>query len=192
MEAFLNEIIEWERFELLIDTKIFNKEVILKAAYTFLDRWYFFFKLDWENMILQFTKRWDNKEDAKNIISDFTDELLSTLLRSNLEVTNKEIRERIVWAAIGNSIDYNWFISIDPNSDKWVNNMENNKIDFDRDIDDILKEIENDPELKIDEEEIEKILREIEEETGNDIEDNTPVIKLDTDAVKKAKENFNN
>jgi CBS-domain-containing membrane protein len=70
--------------------------------------------------------------------------------------------------------------------------MENNKIDFDRDIDDILKEIENDPELKIDEEEIEKILREIEEETGNDIEDNTPVIKLDTDAVKKAKENFNN
>jgi CBS-domain-containing membrane protein len=42
-------------------------------------------------------------------------------------------------------------------------------IDFDKDIEDILREIENDPELKIDEEEIEKILREIEEEAASDM-----------------------
>jgi hypothetical protein len=38
MEAFLNEIIEGEKFELLIDTKIFEKNIILKTAYIFLDR----------------------------------------------------------------------------------------------------------------------------------------------------------
>ena len=42
---------------------------------------------------------------------------------------------------------------------------QNKQIDFDKDIDEILREIENDPDLKIDEEEIEKILKEIEQET---------------------------
>jgi hypothetical protein len=37
MEAFLKEIIENNKFELLIDTKIFSKDIILKAAYQFLD-----------------------------------------------------------------------------------------------------------------------------------------------------------
>ena len=188
MKAFLNEIVKWEKFELLIDTKIFKKDIILKAAYTFLDRWYFFFKLDNEwNIILQFTKRWDNKEDPKNIISDFSDELLSTLLRDNLEKENKDIREKIVGAAIANSLDSNWFTSFDTNNQE--NNQENNQIDFDKDIDDILKEIENDPELKIDEEEIEKILKEIEEETSNEVEEK-PQITIDPEAVKKAKESF--
>jgi CBS-domain-containing membrane protein len=44
----------------------------------------------------------------------------------------------------------------------------NQEIDFDKDIDEILKEIENDPELKIDEDEIEKILKEIEEESNEE------------------------
>jgi hypothetical protein len=38
MESFLKEIIEGEKFELLIDTNIFNKNIILKTAYNFLDR----------------------------------------------------------------------------------------------------------------------------------------------------------
>jgi hypothetical protein len=58
MEAFLNEVVEGEKFELTIDSKIFNKDIVLKTAYTFLDRGYFFFKLDKEgNIILQFTKK---------------------------------------------------------------------------------------------------------------------------------------
>jgi len=189
MEAFLNEIIEWEKFELTIDTKIFSKEIILKTAYVFLDRWYFFFRLDWGNIILQFTKRENNNEKPKLIIADFSDELLSTLLRDTLEKENKDIREKIVWAAIANSIDPNWFTSINTDNN-WNNNQENNQIDFDKDIDDILKEIENDPELKIDEEEIEKILKEIEEETENELEETKPIIQLDPEAIKKAKEHF--
>jgi len=188
MEAFLKEVVEWEKFELLIDTKIFSKNIILKAAYVFLDRGYFFFKMDWDNILLQFTKRDDNSENQKNIISDFSDELLSTLLRDNLEKDNKDIREKIVWAAISNSLDSNWFTSFNTNQEGWEN-MENNQIDFDKDIDDILKEIENDPELKIDEDEIEKILKEIEEET-DDSPVEKPEIKINPEWVKLAKENF--
>ena len=71
---------------------------------------------------------------------------------------------------------------------KQQENQEGNQIDFDKDIDDILKEIENDPELKIDEEEIENILKEIEEEAGKDAE--KPKITLDPAGLKKAKEGF--
>ncbi len=189
MEAFLKEIINEKQFELLIDTNIFPKDIILKAAYVFLDRWYFFFKQDSDwNIVLQFTTREDNKENPKNVIADFSDELLATYLRDKLEKENKEIREKIVWAAIANSLDANNFVAIDTNN-QW-NQQEQNQIDFDKDIDEILKEIENDPELQIDEEEIEKILKEIEEETESELDNEEPTITVDPEAVKKAKEKF--
>jgi len=192
MKAFLNEIVEWEKFELLIDTQIFSKDIVLKAAFTFLDRWYFFFKLDNDlNIILQFTKRWDNKEDPKNIISDFSDSLLETYLRNKLEEDNKVIRNTIITKAINWPFDQNNFVTLDTDNNEWIdlNNKEENQIDFDKDIDDILKEIENDPELKIDEEEIEKILKEIEEET-EDSKTVKPTITINPDAIKMAKEQF--
>lgn len=183
METFLKKLVEWDKLELTIDTKIFNKNIILKSAYQFLDRWYFFFKEDEEkNIILQLTKRDENNESLEKIIADFSDELLSTYLRDNLEKDNKDIREKIVWAAIANSLDVNNFTSID------TDNKNNNQIDFDKDIDEILKEIENDPELKIDEEEIEKILKEIEKETESEIK--PPVLTADLEGLKKAKEQF--
>ena len=189
MEAFLKETIKWKQFELIIDINIFSKDIALKAAYQFLDRWYFFFKLDSDlNLLLQFTSREDNSEKPENIIADFSDELLAVYLRDNLEKENKDIREKIVWAAIANSLDSNNFVALDTNKQNW-DNGEQNQIDFDKDIDEILKEIEEDPELKIDEEEIEKILKEIEEETESEIEEK-PQITVDPEAVKKAKEQF--
>lgn len=186
MEWFLNKVIEWERFELLIDINIFQKDIILKAAYNFLDKWYFFFKQNKdENIVLQFTKKEDVLEKPEKIIWDFSDELLSVYLRDKLEHDNKDIREKIVWAAIANSIDSKWFVSLDTDN----NNQNNNQIDFDKDIDEILREIENDPELKIDEEEIERILREIEEETESELEENNE-ITLDIEAVKEVKKKF--
>jgi len=192
MEAFLKEIVKEKQFELLIDVNIFSKDIILKAAYQFLDRGYFFFKQDndW-NIILQFTLREDNNENPKNIIANFSDELLATYLRDKLEKENKEIREKIVWAAIANSLDANNFVAIDTERKKDQDfNQEQNQIDFDKDIDEILKEIENDPELQIDEEEIEKILKEIEEEAENELVDEQPNIIIDPEAIKKAKEKF--
>ncbi|NCO32037.1 hypothetical protein GW891_04655 [bacterium] len=49
-----------------------------------------------ENIILLFTKREENSEKVEDIISDFSDELLSVYLRDKLEKDNKIIRERIV------------------------------------------------------------------------------------------------
>jgi len=188
MEAFLNTIIEWKKVELTIDTNIFEKDIILKTAFSFLDRWYFFFKEDEnKNIILQLTKREDNKENLEIIIWDFSDSLLEFYLRTKLEKDNKIIRETIVKKAINWPLDQTNFVSLD--TDNVVDNQENNQIDFDKDIDEILREIENDPELKIDEEEIEKILKEIEEETESEIE--PPVLTANLEGLKKAKEQFN-
>lgn len=186
MENFLVKK-EWEKFELLIDNNIFNKDIVLKAAYNFLDKAYFFFKLDKEkNIILQFVRKTWISESSETIIWEFSDELLSVYLRDKLEHDNKTIRETIVQAAIWNSLDTNNFVNFNTN-----NLNEQNSIDFDKDIDEILREIENDPELKIDEAEIERILREIEEETSS-IEIEEPKIDLDTNNLKNVKEKFQN
>lgn len=191
MKSFLKEVIKWEKFELLIDSQIFAKDIVLKAAYNFLDKWYFFFKINEEwNIVLQFTrKNWVDIE-PEQIIMEFSDELLSVYLRDKLEKDNKAIRETIVWAAIWNSLDSNNFVELDTDNRNFQN-QEQNQIDFDKDIDEILKEIENDPDLKIDEEEIERILKEIEEETESEMEDlPKPKITLDPKAVKNAKKKF--
>jgi len=168
MYNFLNVEKNKDKCELIVDVKLFDKDNVLKAAYVFLDRAYFFFKLDDnDNIVVQFTVK--DKEDIENIIVDFSDELLAVYLRNNLEKKNKKIRETIVSAAIANSLDGSNFISIDTDS-QWWEKQEQNQVDFDKDIDEILKEIENDPELKIDEEEIENILKEIEEEAESDVE----------------------
>lgn len=190
MEGFLKKIEDGIKFELLIDSNIFDKDIVLKAAYNFLDKWYFFFRMDDnKNIILQFTKRDESKESSEEIIANFSDELLSVYLRDKLEKENKTIREAIVNKAINWPLDMNNFITLDTTN---LNiNQEKNQIDFDKDIDDILKEIENDPDLKIDEEEIEKILREIEEESKLvEMENKKPKINLDTNALKNVKKNF--
>ncbi|MDD4151923.1 MAG: His-Xaa-Ser system protein HxsD [Candidatus Gracilibacteria bacterium] len=183
MEHFLVKK-EGEKFELLIDNNIFNKDIVLKAAYNFLDKGYFFFKLDNNlNIILQFSKKNGILESSEKIIGEFSDELLSVYLRDKLEHENKIIREMIIGSAIANSVDDENFVEFDTNTQ--------NQIDFDKDIDEILREIENDPELKIDEAEIERILREIEEETSS-IEIEEPKIDLDTNNLKNVKEKFQN
>ncbi len=167
MTNFLTvEKTSWKCY-LEIDTKLFKKDIILKAAYQFLDQAYFFFRINSKNNIeLQLTLR-NKDKNYEEILANFSDELLSVYLRDKLEKDNKNIREKIVWAAIANSLDSSNFVEVDTDLEQ---NQDQNQIDFDKDIDEILKEIENDPELKIDEEEIENILKEIEEETETEIE----------------------
>jgi len=168
MQTFLKEVIKWKKIELLIDSKIFNKNIVLKTAFSFLDKWYFFFKLDKDNnLILQFTIKDWIKDKWEDVLWDFSDNLLETVLRDKLEKSNKKIRESIVLKAIWSSLDTKNFVSLDTDKETKENNED--KIDFDKDIDEILEEIENDPELKIDKKEIDKILKEIEKE---EIEEN--------------------
>lgn len=165
MNTFIKIESDFNKLELIIDTKIFEKDIVLKASYNFLDRWYFFFKLDDKNnLILQLTSKNTLGSDLEKIIADFSDELLAVYLRNKLEKENKVIREKIVLTALSSSIDQNNYVSLDSNTISQNNNF----IDFDKDIEEILKEIENDPDLKIDEEEINRILKEIEEETANE------------------------
>jgi len=184
MTDFLKKEITWEKFELLIDTKIFQKDIVLKAAYNFLDKGYFFFRLDTDkNIILQFTPKDGIKEKPEYIIWEFSDELLNVYLRSKIEEDNKEIREAIIGTALWRALDTGNFVSIDTD-----NQNQSNEIDFDKDIDEILREIENDPDLKIDEAEIERILKEIEEESKAE---SKPLI-LDPKKVKNAKKTIQN
>ncbi len=186
MKVFLKEIVKGFKFELLIDTKIFSKDIVLKAAYNFLDKGYFLFSIDDDkNIIIQFTTKDWVLEKPENIIWEFSDELLNVYLRDKLEKDNKDIREKIVWAAIANSLETQDFIEL--NTDENIN-QDNNQIDFDKDIDEILREIENDPELKIDEEEIERILKEIEEESGDSEKENKKKKNKEVDIDKIIKE----
>lgn len=192
MNEFIKKEVDWDKFELLIDSKIFSKEIVLKAAYTFLDKWYIFFLLDEKkNIILQFNKKEWIKEKSENIIWDFSWELLNVYLRDKLEKDNKIIREKIISTAINSSLDSNNFVSIDTDNINNNDNNNNSSIDFDKDIDEILKEIENDPDLKIDQEEIDRILKEIEEESEKYEEPKKEEkITIDPKKVKNAKKKF--
>jgi hypothetical protein len=35
MKIFLNEIVKWAKFELIIDSNIFSKDIVLKTTYNF-------------------------------------------------------------------------------------------------------------------------------------------------------------
>jgi His-Xaa-Ser system protein HxsD len=182
MAGILKEVVKGQEFELVIETQIFSKDIILKSAYNLLDKGYFFFRYDKDqNMILEFTAKSDIDTDPKIIIWEFSDELLDVYLRDTLEKDNKVIREAIVTKAINGPLDMQNFVSLD------TDNYQSNEIDFDKDIDEILKEIENDPDLKIDEAEIEKILKEIEEETESI---SKPGITANSEGLKWAKDMF--
>ena len=192
MVEFLRKELHSDTFELLIDSRIFLPDIVLRAAYNFLDRGYFFFKLDTEgNTILQFTKKDGTAESGESIINTYSDELLNVYLRDKLEKENKTIRELIVGAAISNSLDPERFVSIDTDRKNEYEDSDkgSNMIDFNKDIDEILREIENDPDLKIDEAEIERILKEIEEETQSE-RISEPNIIIDPNKVQDAKKKF--
>ena len=182
MKSFITQNQENNRLELLVDGSLFSDHIAMKAAYTFLDRCYFFFKKDGENTLVQIHPKENQRWSSETFALEYSDELLATLLRYKLESDNKEIREMIVRKALFSFADTANFWTVTPQS------LESNsppQIDFDKDIDEILKEIENDPELKIDEEEISRILSEIETEAS---EPKKPTI--DPNKLKYAKEKF--
>jgi len=202
MSSFLKETIAWKQFELLIDTRIFPKDIILKAAYNHLDKWYFFFKFDEDkNMIVEFRpKEWVNI-DPYLIIWEFSDELLDMYLRDKLEKENRIIREAIVTKSLLWPLDTLNYVSHNPEENIWevrdatvkkeMEQQSSAEIDFDKDIDAIIKEIENDPDLQVDEEEIQQMLREIEEESWETkLDDDKPIIRVEKDSITGAKDLF--
>ena len=154
IDYLIKKTLDWDGFQLTIDTKIFSKNLVLKAAYNFLDRWYFLFILDEnKNIIVQCKKKEETIISSEKILLDFSDELLNIYLRSIIDEWTKSVRDAIILATLNWSIDVKNYIS----KEQEVNNLEN----IDAEIDSILNDLKNDPELKVDEEEIKKIISEI-------------------------------
>lgn len=184
METFFTKNIENGRLELAIDISIFPIDTVMRAAYTLLDRAYFFFRTRDNGVVVQIQPKEGQLWTAEKFALEYSDELLATLLRDKLEHDNKEIREAIVKRALGSFLDEDNFRSVD------TTQLNKNSENFDRDIDSILAEIENDPNLKIDETEIDRILSEIQAETQLTQKLKAP--KLDPNKFKDAKRNFQN
>lgn len=201
MSQFLKEITKENSFELLIDPKIFPKDIILKTSYNFLDICYFFFRYNEDrNIILEWTLKKSGERSLHQLVSDFSDEMLDVYLRDKIERENRIIRESIVNKALFWPLDTWAFVSHDPenpsqtqmNAEDLTQDIEETaEIDFDKDIDEIIKEIENDPDLQIDEDEIQQMLKEIEEETQQESIEK-PNIVIDPASVKAVKNQFKN
>jgi His-Xaa-Ser system protein HxsD len=139
-----------------VDSSLFPQNIVLRTAYIFLDKGYFFFsKSENGNIVVRVTPKNSTHWDAQKLLGEFSDELLSMTLRDTLERENKLIRETIVQKALGSMIDEANFIHSSPTA---------STIDFDKDINEILAQIEADPDLRIDQDEIASILSEIESE----------------------------
>ena len=183
MVDFLRKDLETGRFEVLVDAGLFPPHVAMKAAYGLLDKGYFHFRSEGASLVVQASLKPGVKSSPEALCGEFSDELLNVALRDRLERDNKVIREAVVTAAIGYSLDTKNFVSV-PQAEP-----QNRQIDFDKDIDEILKEIENDPELKIDQAEIDKILKEIEAESA-DTAVRPAIVTLDLNKVADAKKKF--
>lgn len=139
-------------------------------------------------MIVQYTPKEWVKQDPEKIISEFSDTLLETSLRDTLEKENRVIREAIITKAL-------YWVHEEPEEnftptiDLWDPNKQESTLDFDRDIEDIIKEIENDPDLQIDEDEIQKMLDEIENDTSNS-PDLKPTFTVDPSHIDSIKDQF--
>jgi His-Xaa-Ser system protein HxsD len=182
MQTFLKTEQDGNRVEFLVDTNIFSLSSILKASYMFLDVAYFFFRKDEQgNVVVQVTRKGDTGIAPESLIRDYSDELLATVLRENLERDNKEIRETIVKTALGGYADVRGHTSVN------TNQYSQNLIDFDKDIDEILKEIESDPDLQIDQAEIDAVLKEIE---SSESKRKNGSVTIDPNKVKDAKAKF--
>lgn len=179
MKNFISKNIENNRLEVLIDINIFSLSISMKAAYVFLDRAYFFFYIENNQLVVQITPKEWQKWSAEHFALEYSDELLAYSLRVQIENENKIVRETIVRRALGSYADLPNFKSVDASQNSsW-------QIDFDKDIDEILREIETDPDFKIDEEEINRILAEIEADAQV-----LQKPKIDPNKLKDVKKNF--
>ena len=125
--------------EFSIDLNVFPLNVCLRSVYTFLDRWYFYFEKDLtgNKLIVKSVSKNENKWSSEKLLSDLSDELLATTLRESLERDNKTIRDAIVMKALWSMEDH-WVETSEEKLKK-----EESYLDFSKDVDSLLKEIEN-------------------------------------------------
>lgn len=104
----------------------------MKTAYLFLDRAYFTFR-NAENGFLVTCKTKKAEESAENLLGDFANELLNTVLREKLATENRVIRETIYSGALAHCFREPEELSCKPVQTPAL----------EKDLDAILKEIED-------------------------------------------------
>lgn len=144
MDFLLEKEIEWDKFELLIDTSIFQKDIVMLTAYNFLDKGYFIFFMEWENIKLQCKKKEKFEWDTEQIIFEFTEELLNVYLRKKIEEDNKQLRNEIINTALSSAVDSQYYV-------------QEGQDNVDIEVEKVLEDLKNDPELNIDENYIDKL-----------------------------------
>lgn len=126
-----------------LNSKVYPLEVVLGAAYSFIDRVYVYLDGDPDKIIKISFKSKDGDSNIKKIAGDFQNELLNQALRRQISENNQVIREYIVANAILGSMTP----KADPqkcSSDKIVDVKDKNKSDLGLELEkdkDLLKEL---------------------------------------------------
>lgn len=154
--------VKWNsnQIELRVDGKLYDKEVVMKAAYELVDENYVSINTDWDDFVVLFKDKGDS--DLAKVQDSFGEELIYHHLRDQIDEKTWSLKAKIIETAL-------WYGFAPENLSKDVERMLNmvqemNKEWYDKNIDDVIKEIEDDPDFDEDKDEIIAMLKEIEKE----------------------------
>lgn len=117
--------------EFVLDSSVYPKETVMKTAYLFLDKAYFRFANSPEGFLTACKTKSDSLS-AETLLGEFANELLNTVLRERMAMENRAVRETIYAGALAHCFREPDELSCRPHQAPA----------FEKDLDQILKEIE--------------------------------------------------
>lgn len=168
-DKFVKSVEKWTyQVEMIVDWKIFSVNNVLKASYELVDKVYMFFKSYWDDYLVQFKLK-DDKLDLDQIVNSFWEELVYHKLRYDIDQQSWSLRQKIIETALWYGVslediqsDIMKFADEYTQSTQWGISEEPQVPQ--KSIDQIITDIENDPDFADDKDEIISILKEIEQE----------------------------
>jgi len=153
MKKPIKSIKKWSySADLLVDTKLFSKEVIFRAAYEFIDKVYINFSTEWFYIKVKFKLK-DNFYKIQEIIDSFWEELVFHNLREDINKKTINIRKKIIETALWFSLNItdikDELKNISTNLGVMLNAEElDSPKNKDYSVDELIKEISNDPDFQ--------------------------------------------
>lgn len=154
--------------EMIVDWKIFSVNNVLKASYELVDKVYMFFKSQWDDYLVQFKLK-DDKLNLDQIVNSFWEELVYHKLRYDIDQKSWDLRKKIIETALWFGVSLDDIQSdimkfADEYTQQQAYTQEVESQSPQKSIDQIITDIENDPDFADDKDEIISILKEIEQE----------------------------
>ena len=144
------------QIEMKVNMEIFDKRIVLRAAYELVDKVYMFFDKEENYYIVQFKLK-DEKNNIEDIINSFQEELVYHKLRDDIEKQTGKFREDIVGTALWYGVSVEDIEADIKRISIPVFNNENKEIS----VDSVIADIENDPEFTDEKDDIIKLLKKI-------------------------------